>query len=45
MVALEIADYMRRMGEFMPARLGPEELEYTTLPKILDKLKDRFKHV
>lgn len=44
-VAMQVADYMRRMGEFMPARLGPEELEYTTLPKILEKLKDRFKHV
>ncbi|MDI9619886.1 MAG: fructose-1,6-bisphosphate aldolase/phosphatase [Candidatus Nezhaarchaeota archaeon] len=41
--AMKVADYMRRMGEFMPARLEPEELEYTTLPKILDKLKDRFK--
>ncbi|MCS7140076.1 MAG: fructose-1,6-bisphosphate aldolase/phosphatase [Candidatus Nezhaarchaeota archaeon] len=43
--AMQLADYIRRMGEFMPARLGPEELEYTTLPKILEKLKDRFRHV
>ncbi|MEM4576802.1 MAG: fructose-1,6-bisphosphate aldolase/phosphatase [Candidatus Nezhaarchaeales archaeon] len=42
--AMQITDYIRRMGEFMPARVGPEELEYTTLPKILEKLKDRFKH-
>ena len=42
-IAMQMADYIRRMGEFMPARLGPEELEYTTLPKILEKLKDRFR--
>ncbi len=37
-----IADYMRRHGPFMPHRLGPEEMEYTTLPQVLEKLKDRF---
>jgi fructose 1,6-bisphosphate aldolase/phosphatase len=37
-----IADYMRRHGPFMPHRLGPEEMEYTTLPDVLRKLKDRF---
>ena len=26
----------------MPHRLGPEEMEYTTLPAVLEKLKDRF---
>jgi fructose 1,6-bisphosphate aldolase/phosphatase len=26
----------------MPHRLGPEEMEYTTLPSVLEKLKDRF---
>jgi fructose 1,6-bisphosphate aldolase/phosphatase len=30
------------MGEFEPARLGKEAMEYTTLPKVLEKLKDRF---
>jgi fructose 1,6-bisphosphate aldolase/phosphatase len=39
MKAQEIADYMRRHGPFMPERLGPEEMEYTTLPKVLEKLK------
>jgi len=34
---------LRRMGEFEPARLGPEEMEYTSLPKVLERLKDRFK--
>jgi len=42
-LASELASYMRTMGEFMPARLGPEELEYTTLPHVLEKLKDRFR--
>jgi len=42
-IANEMADYIRRHGEFMPARLGPEEIEYTTLPQVLEKLKDRFK--
>ncbi|MEZ0394390.1 MAG: fructose-1,6-bisphosphate aldolase/phosphatase [Desulfurococcaceae archaeon] len=41
-IAQTIADYMRRHGPFMPHRLGPEEMEYTTLPKVLEKLKDRF---
>lgn len=40
-----IADYLRRHGPFMPHRLGPEEMEYTTLPQVLEKLKDRFQKV
>jgi fructose 1,6-bisphosphate aldolase/phosphatase len=36
-----IADYMRRHGPFMPHRLGPEEMEYTTLPEVLKKLSGR----
>lgn len=44
-LAMEIADYMRRNGPFMPHRLGPEEMEYTTLPKILKKLESRFRPV
>ncbi len=40
-----ITDYIRRHGPFMPHRLGPEEMEYTTLPEVLKKLKDRFKPV
>ncbi|RLF21799.1 MAG: fructose 1,6-bisphosphatase [Thermoprotei archaeon] len=42
MRAMEIADYIRRHGPFMPHRLGPEEMEYTTLPAVLEKLKNRF---
>jgi len=41
--ALVYASSLRRMGEFEPARLGIEEMEYTTLPQILKKLKERFK--
>ena len=41
-LAQTIADYIRRHGPFMPHRLGPEEMEYTTLPSVLEKLKDRF---
>ncbi|NPA05585.1 MAG: fructose 1,6-bisphosphatase [Crenarchaeota archaeon] len=37
-----VADYMRRHGPFMPHRLGPDEMEYTTLPQVLEKLKNRF---
>jgi fructose 1,6-bisphosphate aldolase/phosphatase len=43
--ALEYASMLRRMGEFEPARLGPEEMEYTTLQQTLEKLKERFKPV
>ncbi|MCC6003305.1 MAG: fructose-1,6-bisphosphatase [Thermofilum sp.] len=37
-----VADYMRRHGPFMPHRLGMEEMEYTSLPIVLEKLKSRF---
>ncbi|HDH06761.1 MAG TPA: fructose 1,6-bisphosphatase, partial [Thermoproteales archaeon] len=38
-----VADYLRRHGPFMPHRLGPDEMEYTTLPLVLKKLETRFK--
>jgi fructose 1,6-bisphosphate aldolase/phosphatase len=38
-----MTDFMRLHGPFMPHRLGPEEMEYTTLPEVLEKLKTRFK--
>ncbi|MGE5543827.1 MAG: fructose-1,6-bisphosphate aldolase/phosphatase [Bacillota bacterium] len=41
--ALEIADYMRKMGPFEPHRLPLDEMEYTTMPQVMRKLKDRFK--
>lgn len=43
--ANEIAEYMRRHGPFEPHRLSAEEMEYTTLPKVLESLKGRFEEV
>lgn len=43
--ANKITDYMRLHGPFMPHRLPPEEMEYTTLPEILNRLKKRFKKI
>jgi len=39
------ADYMRRHGPFEPHRLPLEEMEYTTMPMIMSRLRDRFKSV
>jgi fructose 1,6-bisphosphate aldolase/phosphatase len=41
--AIKQAVVFRRMGEFEPARLNPQEMEYTTLQLVLEKLKERFK--
>ncbi|UCG36823.1 MAG: fructose 1,6-bisphosphatase [Candidatus Bathyarchaeota archaeon] len=41
--AQDIAAMLRRMGEFQPARLSEESMEYTTLPQVLEKLQNRFK--
>lgn len=43
--AAELALTLRTMGEFEPARLGHEEMEYTTLPQIIERLKHRFKPI
>lgn len=40
--AQRIADYMRRHGPFEPHRLPQEDMEYTTLPKVLKKFEDKF---
>ncbi len=40
--ALDVADYLRRHGPFEPHRLPLDEMEYTTMPKVMEKLKDRF---
>jgi fructose 1,6-bisphosphate aldolase/phosphatase len=39
--ACELADVIRRQGIFQPHRLGDEEMEYTTLPLVLKKLKKK----
>jgi len=41
--ALEIADIMRAQGPFEPHRLSAEEMEYTTLPKVEEKLEKHWK--
>lgn len=43
--AIEISDYMRRHGPFEPHLLSPEELEYTTLPQVIERMKKRFKPI
>ncbi|HIJ08350.1 TPA: fructose 1,6-bisphosphatase [Candidatus Bathyarchaeota archaeon] len=43
--ALDHAVMLRRMGEFEPARLGAEEMEYTTIQQVLEKLGGRFKPI
>ncbi len=41
--ALHITQYMRQHGPFEPHRLPMEDMEYTTLPKVMKKLGTRFK--
>jgi fructose 1,6-bisphosphate aldolase/phosphatase len=41
--ANEVANYIRRHGPFEPQRLPLAEMEYTTLPQVLKRLKDKFK--
>jgi len=43
--AIEISDYMRHHGPFEPHLLSPEELEYTTLPQVIERLKKRFEPI
>jgi fructose 1,6-bisphosphate aldolase/phosphatase len=43
--ANEIADYMRMHGPFQPHRLPESDMEYTSMPKIKDKLKNRWKDI
>ncbi|HHW15529.1 MAG TPA: fructose 1,6-bisphosphatase, partial [Firmicutes bacterium] len=40
--AVEIADYLRRLGPFEPHRLPLDEMEYTTMPQVMARVKDRF---
>lgn len=43
--AQRVAEYMRRHGPFEPHRLPLADMEYTTLPNVMKKLKDRFEKV
>jgi fructose 1,6-bisphosphate aldolase/phosphatase len=40
--ANETADYMRRHGPFEPHRLGLDDMEYTTMPKLMERLASRW---
>ncbi len=40
--ANEMADLMRRHGPFEPHRLPLDEMEYTTLPAVMEKIGSRF---
>ncbi len=40
-----IASYMRKHGPFEPHRLPMEDMEYTTLPAVMEQLEDRFEEV
>jgi fructose 1,6-bisphosphate aldolase/phosphatase len=41
--AMQNACTLRNMGEFEPARLSAEDMEYTTIQQVLGKLGERFK--
>ncbi|MER3521111.1 MAG: fructose 1,6-bisphosphatase [Acidimicrobiia bacterium] len=38
----EIMDYLRRHGPFEPHRLPLDEMEYTTMPAVVEKLQERW---
>jgi fructose 1,6-bisphosphate aldolase/phosphatase len=43
--AVKASIYIRQHGPFMPAILGPEEMEYTTRPAVLEKLTKRMEDI
>lgn len=43
--ALQVADYMRQHGPFEPHRLSESEMEYTSMPKVMENLKKRFTEI
>ena len=43
--ANQIGEYMRRHGPFEPHRLPLSELEYTTMPQVMGRLKDRWEEM
>jgi fructose 1,6-bisphosphate aldolase/phosphatase len=40
-IANEAMDYLRRHGPFEPHRLPLDEMEYTTMPSVSARLRDR----
>jgi len=43
--ALEMADYMRRNGPFEPGRLPMEDMEYTTMPQVAERMHERWESI
>ncbi|MDH4139989.1 MAG: fructose-1,6-bisphosphate aldolase/phosphatase [Coriobacteriia bacterium] len=43
--ALQAADYLRMHGPFEPHRLSLDEMEYTTMPQVQERLAERFEDV
>jgi fructose 1,6-bisphosphate aldolase/phosphatase len=43
--ALEMADYMRRMGPFEPGRLPMEDMEYATMPAVAERMHERWEAI
>jgi fructose 1,6-bisphosphate aldolase/phosphatase len=43
--ALEMADYMRRNGPFEPGRLPMEDMEYTTMPQVAERMHERWEAI
>ncbi|HEY7587319.1 MAG TPA: fructose 1,6-bisphosphatase, partial [Thermoplasmata archaeon] len=43
--AAELADYMRRHGPFEPHRLPMDDMEYTTMPELMEKHKGKWESV
>ena len=43
--AVKVSIYIRQHGPFMPGILGPEEMEYTTRPAVLEKLTKRMEDI
>lgn len=43
--ALELADHMRRNGPFEPGRLPMEDMEYTTMPVVAERLQSRWEPI
>ena len=44
-IANEVMDYMRRHGPFEPHRLPLDEMEYTTMPALAERLADRWEPI
>ena len=40
--ATKTANYLRRHGPFEPHRLGLDDMEYTTMPRLMEKLEGRW---